>query len=234
MPPGGYDLRPQDRSLLRESPPGTIPGTRGSERVDPRGARARSPATARGSDIRYSVRGPRVRRPAIRHERRRRRARGAAHRWRAEYDVHAAARCGPDIVVGAVKAESNGNRMPGRRRPARRDGDDWSLGSRIPIAHPMERSFSICDRRPTRRLSVATPRVAEHDRSSGCEPDHLARRETTRAGLDSRQEEGPVVEIADAEGGHIRELTGVETGCQPDWSSNGSSGSSGGAVETSS
>jgi hypothetical protein len=31
---------------------------------------------------------------------------------------------------------------------------------------------------------------------------------------------GPIVEIADADGGHIRELTEVETGCQPHWSSN--------------
>ena len=31
---------------------------------------------------------------------------------------------------------------------------------------------------------------------------------------------GPVVEIADAEGGHIRELTEIETGCRPGWASN--------------
>ena len=30
---------------------------------------------------------------------------GAAHRWKAEYDVHEAARCGPDVVVGAVKRD---------------------------------------------------------------------------------------------------------------------------------
>ena len=31
---------------------------------------------------------------------------------------------------------------------------------------------------------------------------------------------GPIVEIADADGGHIRELTEIETGCRPGWASN--------------
>ena len=31
---------------------------------------------------------------------------------------------------------------------------------------------------------------------------------------------GPILEIADTDGGHIRELTEIETGCRPGWSSN--------------
>jgi len=145
---------------------------------------------------------------------------GAAHRWKAEYDVHEAARCGPDVVVGAVK----GDRMAIERR-----GVDGRLVATV-TSGPWDTDPNCSpDGRVLFYLRQANhPGIVRCD-TAGCRT--MVERQAVSltispdgkrlALVSTESKRGPVVEIADAEGGHIRELTEIETGCRPGWASNG-------------
>ena len=166
-----FDLRSAGRPLLREHAAGTDSGWwRPTSR--PRGARAGSPA--RPGDPVSAVHVRAGSRSSACSSARPWSSTGRTARapWKAQYDVHAAARCGPDIVVcgeGTIESQSNDSDADGRFIATLTSGP-WDTD---PGCSPDGRSFSTCDRRTTLASSVATRRLPDDRRAPGYEPGHL-------------------------------------------------------------
>jgi hypothetical protein len=220
LPPGGYDLRPARSRLYYAN---LLPGPfAGLVEANVSTHHARPLGRVREFAIRYPLFLPeglafvglRVGTSVVVDG-----PDGAVHRWRGDDDVHSAARCGPDIVVCAAKRD----RMAIERRAT--DGrliaplttGPWDTAPNCSpdgkilfylrqADHP---GVVRCDAAGCRRI------VDRQGMSLGISPDGKRLAIVSTAG-----KKGPIVEIADADGGRIRELTEVETACPPGWASN--------------
>jgi dipeptidyl aminopeptidase/acylaminoacyl peptidase len=144
---------------------------------------------------------------------------GSVHRWTPAYEVIAAARCGPDIVISAGKQD--------RMTVERLDADGRFLAALT--AGPWDTAPNCS---PDGRIlyylrQKDRPGVVRCD-PGGCR-DIIGRQGMSMAvAPDGKRlalvstigRKGPVVEIADTDGGRARDLAEIETGCPPRWASN--------------
>jgi serine/threonine protein kinase len=144
---------------------------------------------------------------------------GAARRWRAEYDVHSASRCGADIVVCAAKRD--------RMAIERRDVDGRLIAALTTGPWDTDPRCSPDGKILFYLQQAGGPAVVRCD-EAGCRPIIRRQGMSLSVSPDGKRlalvsttgKKGPVLEIADADGGRLRELTEVETGCEPGWASN--------------
>jgi hypothetical protein len=143
---------------------------------------------------------------------------GAVHRWKPPYELFAPARCGPDIVVGAGKQQ----RMAIERFAidgrfiATLSAGPWDTdpacspdGKILFYLRQKEHPGVVrCDTAGCRTI------VERQGMSLSMSPDGKRLALVSTSG-----KKGPIVEIADADGRRIRELTEIETACSPGWAS---------------
>jgi tRNA A-37 threonylcarbamoyl transferase component Bud32 len=143
----------------------------------------------------------------------------AAHRWKAEYDVLVAARCGPDVATASeregamiIERRSTDGRLIATLTRGPWDTDPaCSPDGKILFYLRQKDGPAVvrCDAVGCRDV------IARQGMSLSISPD--GKRLVL---VSSSSKKGPIVEIVDTAGGRARELAEIETGCRPGWASN--------------